>query len=135
MSGHGAIGGARVLDLEHRALAGLVRRADGLGDHAIQPGALEGVEKAAAGGGTEDAYVHALKRGPPGRARLPDQLANQRLNTYMVISMPNRKSIAFGVSQVMMAPQGLIKLRARPGPSRGATQSAPPGGPAATGES
>ena len=33
---HHAIGGARVLDLEHRALAGLVGRVLGLGDHAVQ---------------------------------------------------------------------------------------------------
>jgi hypothetical protein len=35
----------------------------------------------------------------------PPSNVDYRLNTYMVISMPNRKSIAFGVSQVMMAPR------------------------------
>jgi hypothetical protein len=40
------VGRALVLDLEHRALAGLVRLIQRLGDHAIQPRAFELVEPA-----------------------------------------------------------------------------------------
>ena len=40
-AGDDAVGGARVLDLDHRALAGLIRPVDRLGDHAVEPGALE----------------------------------------------------------------------------------------------
>ena len=43
-AGHHAVGGALVLDLRHRPLAGLVGRVGALRDHAIQPGALEDVE-------------------------------------------------------------------------------------------
>ena len=42
--GHDAVGGALVLDLEHRPLARLVGRVEPLGDHAIEPGALEPLE-------------------------------------------------------------------------------------------
>ena len=43
-AGDDAVGGAHVLDLQHRALARLVRAARRLGDHAVEPGALEAVE-------------------------------------------------------------------------------------------
>src|SRR6185436_13782622 len=41
---HHALGGALVLDLEHGALAGLVRLLGALGDHAVEAGALEARE-------------------------------------------------------------------------------------------
>ncbi len=40
-SGHHTVGAAHVLDFEHRALARLICCAGRLGDHAIQPRALE----------------------------------------------------------------------------------------------
>ena len=40
-SGDDAVGGARVLDLDHRALAWLIRAVERLRDHAIETGALE----------------------------------------------------------------------------------------------
>src|SRR5262249_48551340 len=40
-AGDDAVCGARVLDLQHRALAGLVRALRTLGDHTVEPGALE----------------------------------------------------------------------------------------------
>ena len=43
-AGDHAVGGALVLDLEHRPLAGLVRRVEPLGDDAVEPGALEPLE-------------------------------------------------------------------------------------------
>ena len=61
----------------------------------------------------------------------PPSIVDYRLNTYMVISMPNRKSIAFGVSQVMMAP----RYRRCPWPIQGSTLFAHPWGKPATGES
>src|SRR5262245_14634586 len=45
-AGDRAVGGALVLDLEHRALAGLVRPLEPLRDHAVEAGALEPVEPA-----------------------------------------------------------------------------------------
>ena len=43
-AGDGAVGGALVLDLDHRPLAGLVRAIEPLGDDAVEAGALEPVE-------------------------------------------------------------------------------------------
>jgi len=43
-SGHHAIGGTRVLDLEHRALARLIRRRGRLRDHAVESGAFEALQ-------------------------------------------------------------------------------------------
>ena len=43
-AGDDAVGGARVLDLDHRALARLVGGVDRLGDHAVEAGALEALE-------------------------------------------------------------------------------------------
>ena len=40
----GAVGRARMLDLDHHALPGLVRRALVLGDDPVEPGALEALE-------------------------------------------------------------------------------------------
>ena len=40
-SAHHAIGGSRVLDLEHRPLAGLIRRLFRLGNHPVEAGAFE----------------------------------------------------------------------------------------------
>ena len=40
-AGDDAVGRARVLDLDHRALAGLIRPRRRLGDHAVEAGALE----------------------------------------------------------------------------------------------
>jgi hypothetical protein len=42
--GDDAVRGARVLDLEHRALARLIGERVGLGHHAVEPGALEALE-------------------------------------------------------------------------------------------
>jgi len=41
---HHAVGSALVLDLEHRPLAWLAGRIEALGDHAVQPRALEPLE-------------------------------------------------------------------------------------------
>ena len=43
-AGDDAVGRARVLDLDHRALAGAVRRVETLGHHAVETGALEAAE-------------------------------------------------------------------------------------------
>ena len=43
-TGDHAVGGARVLDLEHRALAGLIRRVLRLRDHAVEARALEALQ-------------------------------------------------------------------------------------------
>ena len=43
-SGDHAIGGARVLDLEHRALAGLIRRVFRFRDHAVEARAFEALQ-------------------------------------------------------------------------------------------
>ena len=44
VAGEHAVGGADVLDLRHHALVGLVGEVGPLGDHAVQPGALEVLE-------------------------------------------------------------------------------------------
>src|SRR5207253_11181629 len=41
---HDAVGRAHVLDLDHHALAGLVEARLVLGDHPVEPGALEAME-------------------------------------------------------------------------------------------
>ena len=46
-AGHHAVGGADVLDLRHRSLAGLVGRIGALRDHPVQPRALEDIEPSA----------------------------------------------------------------------------------------
>ena len=43
-AGDDAVGGARVLDLDHRALARLIGERVGLGHDAVEPGALEALE-------------------------------------------------------------------------------------------
>src|SRR6185295_19425192 len=43
-AGHDAVGRPLVLDLQHRALARLVRRLEALGDDAVEAGALDTVE-------------------------------------------------------------------------------------------
>ena len=43
-AGDDAVGGARVLDLDHRALAGLVRAVSRLRDDAVEAGAFEARE-------------------------------------------------------------------------------------------
>jgi hypothetical protein len=74
------------------------------------------LRKAAAGRGAEDSYVHARVRARPAVAGIaPASIFDYRLNTYMVISMPNRKSIARGVSQVMVAPHYFGSAPAHPG--------------------
>ena len=47
-AGDDAVGRARVLDLQHRPLARLVRRVERLGDDAVEAGALEFAQPAAA---------------------------------------------------------------------------------------
>ena len=59
--GHDAIGGALVLDLEHRPLAGLVGRIEPLRDDAVEPRALEPLEPVGRG------------RAVPGRRRQVDR--------------------------------------------------------------
>ena len=48
-AGDDAVRRALVLDLEHRALARLVRRVEALGDDAVEPGALEPIEPVGGG--------------------------------------------------------------------------------------
>ena len=50
-AGDHAVGGARVLDLEHRALARLVRRVGRFGDDAVEPGAFEALQPVTRGRG------------------------------------------------------------------------------------
>ena len=65
-AGDDAVGGALVLDLEHRPLARLVRRVEPLGDHAVEAGALEPLEPV--GGGRAVAGRRA-SGGPAARRR------------------------------------------------------------------
>ena len=60
------------------------------------------LRKAATGRRTEDMRIFNGQRRGPRRARAFRRCnQNQRLAMYIVISMPNRKSIAAGVSQIM----------------------------------
>ena len=71
---HHAVGGARVLHLDHRALARLVGRALVLGDDAVEPGALEAVEplegqRPLAAAGREVDAARPRRRAPAPAAR------------------------------------------------------------------
>src|SRR5689334_18236825 len=66
----GTVRGALVLDLDHRALAGLIRALEPLRDHPVEPGALEPIEPV---GG--ELAVQRGGREVDRRIELPGQLA------------------------------------------------------------